>query len=762
MKEYLGPLVKGDEIKKVLSNRRNPWVYKTLSASKPEILEEKVKLEEKDGWKVSRRNKRSFRMEKGKSLDEQLEDELWCVAAQMGFHELSKDRNFRIHVSDDQEPRQIDVFAKDGETGILIECTCAETPKKKNMENLIQKIISIQSNVRNSINNHFGKNPKLKLRWIIATRNVIWSDADLEKARAAKVCVLQDKEIDYYKGLINVLKFGARYQFLGNIFEGEEIHGLKISVPATRGKISKTMFYNFLIRPSDLLKISYISHKGSRDVEALGTYQRMLKKSRLNEIAEYINDGGIFPTNIVINLKTRKDLIFDKKGSIGDCIFGELHLPSNYATAWVIDGQHRLYGYAYSNNSEDSFVPVLAFDKLHPRDEARMFVDINSKQVKVSKNLYIELYCDLHWDSPDPEERLLALSSRVSSNLGTKVSSPIKGRVLTTGSKKSSFVCLSLTNISDGLIDNRLLGEVHGNQLRPGPISVANPENLDASLKKATYVISEYFRCFADAMPEHWKLGDAPGGYLCTNNSIRSLLLVLKHLCQHLDKVNGVTCDNLDADDLASHLKPFCSPLVSFFKNASPRDIQAFRSQQGGLKGITKQAMMMMQYIHKSKPEFNPTGLKEYIDSQDYEGTKEARDLIDNIQRMLFEKVFNRLKQNFGEKESEWWAQGVPPMVRENCAKLRENDPERKDIEQYITLIDYYNIVALNWPLFESDFAFTKDGGKDKKLSWIKDLNKVRNKTHHVEKWPLSKDEVELVREISRKVYDRFNQNNET
>jgi DNA sulfur modification protein DndB len=756
MKEYLGALVKGNEIKKVLTNRKNPYVYKTVSASKPELLEEKVKLEEKDGWKVSRKNKRSVRMEEAKALDELLEDEVWCVVAQMGFHELSKDRNFKIHVSDDQEPRQIDVFAKDGETGILIECTCAEAPKKKNMENLVQKIISIQSDVRNSINNHFGKSPKLKLRWIIATRNVIWSDADLEKARAARICILQDKEIDYYKGLVNVLKVGARYQFLGHIFEGEEIHGLKISVPATRGKIAKTIFYNFLIRPSDLLKISYISHKGSRDVEALGTYQRMLKKSRLNDIAEYVNDGGIFPTNIVINLKTKKDLTFDKKGNIGDCIFGELHLPSNYASAWVIDGQHRLYGYAYSDRSEDSFVPVLAFSKLPANEEARMFVDINSKQIKVSKNLYIELYCDLHWDSPDPEERLLALSSRISSNLATKVSSPIKGRVLTTGSKKSSFVCLSLTNISDGLIDNKLLGDVHGHQLRPGPLSVANLENLDASLKKATHVLSEYFKCFAEAMPEHWKLGDAPGGYLCTNNSIRSLLLVLKHLSQHLEKTGGVACDNLDANDLVSHLKPFCSPLVDFFKNASPPDIQAFRSQQGGLKGITKQAMMMMQYIHKSKTEFNPSGLKEYIDSQDFEGTKEARDLIDDIQRILFEKVLTRLKQHFGEKESEWWAQGVPLTVRQDCANLQENDPERKEKEQYITLIDYYKIAYQNWPFFESDFAFTKDGSKDRKLSWIKDLNKIRNKTHHVEKWPLSKEEVKLVREISRKVYEQI------
>ena len=119
-------------------------------------------------------------------------------------------------------------------------------------------------------------------------------------------------------------------------------------------------------------------------------------------------------------------------------------------------------------------------------------------------------------------------------------------------------------------------------------------------------------------------------------------------------------------------------------------------------------------------------------------------------------KALSIPQQKYGEKESEWWAQGVPLMVRQDCANLQENDPERKEKEQYITLIDYYKIAYHNWSLFESDFAFTKDGGKDKKLSWIKDLNKIRNKTHHVEKWPLSKDEVELVRQISRKAYEQL------
>ncbi len=110
------------------------------------------------------------------------------------------------------------------------------------------------------------------------------------------------------------------------------------------------------------------------------------------------------------------------------------------------------------------------------------------------------------------------------------------------------------------------------------------------------------------------------------------------------------------------------------------------------------------------------------------------------------------MKRRFGKDESDWWAQGVPSTVREKCVTEREKDPERKNPEQYITLIDYYSIVAHNWDIFEEDFTFSKDGGKDKKLSWLKDLNKIRNKTHHVEKWPLSKAEVDFVKEHGAKI----------
>ena len=73
-----------------------------------------------------------------------------------------------------------------------------------------------------------------------------------------------------------------------------------------------TTFYNFLISPFDLLKIGYISHKTSSSINDFETYQRMIKPSRLRNIAKYVDEGGKFPTNIVINFKSRAGLQFHR------------------------------------------------------------------------------------------------------------------------------------------------------------------------------------------------------------------------------------------------------------------------------------------------------------------------------------------------------------------------------------------------------------------------------------------------------------------
>ena len=243
-------------------------------------------------------------MAKPKPDDEKLEDEVWCILAQMGFKELSQGRQFKIAVQEGLEPRQIDVFAKDDDSVVIVECT-RNPHLAKNMSNLIDKIKAFRESLHRSIHNHYGRDSKLKVKYAIATRNIAWSEADIAKCTEAQISIISDTELDYYVELVKQLKQASRYQFLSHMFEGQKIDGLAQKVFATKGRVRDTNFYTFLIKPEHLLKISYVGHKGSQDINNIDTYQRMLKTKRLNAIAAYINKGGKFPTNIVINLKTK-------------------------------------------------------------------------------------------------------------------------------------------------------------------------------------------------------------------------------------------------------------------------------------------------------------------------------------------------------------------------------------------------------------------------------------------------------------------------
>ncbi|BBO80910.1 hypothetical protein DSCO28_14760 [Desulfosarcina ovata subsp. sediminis] len=507
MSEFLGPLLTvNNDIVSALRGRKKKFIEKSITAKNVELLDEKLAIEEKDGWKLLRKNKKSYRVSYEKPIDEQLEDEVWSILAQMQFKEMSNGRYFKIKTDEDVEPRQIDVFAKDDEVAIYVECTCRETPGTKRMASLIEKIASIKSKVSRSLKSHYGRSPKLKQGWIIATRNIDWSIADLERAKASRICVLRDTEIEYYSKLTRLYKIAAKYQLLSHTFAKESISALEIVVPATKGRMSGVDFYNFLIKPSDLLKISHISHKASRDIQDIETYQRMLQPKRLKEIAEYIDDGGQFPTNIVINIRTKNKLRFEKIDNLGESSFGRLYLPNQYAAAMVIDGQHRLYGYAHTERilkgiDDKSTVPVLAYENLLPTKEAKLFVDINCEQVRVNRNLLNEINATLYWDSEDFKLQLDALCSRVVMTMNSKQASPVFDRVKLTNRDQTYLRCLTLTNFIDSLKENKFFGEEKASGVVPGPLSDSSSKDLGASLNKAVAVIEGYLSFFKNAVP---------------------------------------------------------------------------------------------------------------------------------------------------------------------------------------------------------------------------------------------------------------------
>lgn len=162
--------------------------------------------------------------------------------------------------------------------------------------------------------------------------------------------------------------------------KGTRVPEIGNKIPAVQGKMGGHKYYSFCVEPEILLRLCFVLHRTNPNRETLSSYQRMLKKKRIKEIGQFVEAGGMFPNSIVINFDEDKGLRFDLASSVDVCShskLGVLHLPKRYHSAFVIDGQHRLYGYAGSEYRKTNAIPVVAFENLPSEKQAELFVDIN-------------------------------------------------------------------------------------------------------------------------------------------------------------------------------------------------------------------------------------------------------------------------------------------------------------------------------------------------------------------------------------------------
>ena len=174
------------------------------------------------------------------------------------------------------------------------------------------------------------------------------------------------------------------------------------------------------------------------------------------------------------------------------------------------------------------------------------------------------------------------------------------------------------------------MGSIRRGVFHPGPLYEIDDTQ---ALKRTVDVLSRYFSLFADALPDHWALGNAEGGFLCTNNGLTALLAVLAELLTHVEKV-GIKPWQATPDEFITAVTPFTTPLVAHFAAASPADLRAYRRQVGNL-GQRRVAFAMMEAINEAKATFSPEGLDESRKSQDQTGTNRARLLIPELQVLV-------------------------------------------------------------------------------------------------------------------------------
>lgn len=151
-----------------------------------------------------------------------------------------------------------------------------------------------------------------------------------------------------------------------------------IDVKATKIQQPGGVFYSFTLDATTLLKIAYVSIE-----EREKGVQRPLSVKRCKDVAKFIEtEKAIFANNIILNLPPEAYFESEVNGGI-------LHIPDEEKTAWIVDGQHRLFGFEYTDKKFDLLCS--AFINLDIKSEADIFITINKEQKGISASVIYDL-----------------------------------------------------------------------------------------------------------------------------------------------------------------------------------------------------------------------------------------------------------------------------------------------------------------------------------------------------------------------------------
>lgn len=718
-----------------------------------------VEEETAKGWIVAKRNKTTTRLKKDKAHDKLLEDRVWTLLYRMGFTYLSgKGGAFLLLKPEDPKTpdNQIDVVAVDDDVAFAIECKSRARPSKStDFTGDLAKHTSLRESFARAVRSQFPVDHKRPAIFAIWTSGVILTDNDRTRATEAGVPLLEESDLQYYESLVAQIGAAARYQFLADVLQGRSVPGLELTVPAIRTKMGGGIAYTFSVSPEYLLKIAFVSHRSRGKASDIDAYQRMLKRARLKSIRQYITDGGIFPTNIVVNIAEQKWLSFDRgkqdANKESGSTFGWLHIRPAYKVAWIIDGQHRLFAYAGHPEAKKSLISVLAFVALPASEQARLFVDINAQQRKVKQSLLQELYAELHWDADDPETRVQAILSKVVQALDTELGSPFHARILKADDVRTDSRCISLTSVFHALERTSffIARTKKGAVVEYGPLWDGDNQG---TLRRTVRIVGGYFDVIRQEASHLWELGSGEGGGLAMNDGVTVCINVLRSVVHHLQTLKRLALADLSDDELTRVLEQFGRKVGQYFASMTPDQVVQFRALRG-VQGQTTATRRVEEAIRRTDSTFDPPGLSEFLAREKAQTTTRAFQILQRIEQNLQVTILGELKNEFGPEEQGWWFSAVPKGVRKKVDdRINEEGGKKGGREENFDLIDYREIIEANWQLFEESMARGK-GSKDARTKWMVEVNDLRKPVMHASKGaslPITEEQLAFLEEIER------------
>jgi DGQHR domain-containing protein len=393
----------------------------------------------------------------------------------------------------------------------------------------------------------------------------------------------------YYLKTANTIGEATKYQILREFNITLESDGLysEQAIQLTQGKLD---MYVFGAKPSVLMKIGYVYRRASGKPSA---YQRILSKERIETISQFLRSkSSLLPNAIIIAFD--EDPAIQKEIEYKD---GKLYFPRVYCSAWIIDGQHRVYGFLgtrYADEKDDPDhvfkLPVVAFKSMEHIAQNRTFVSINYNQKKIDPNLL----CDLATELPDLNNELTWPSLLVQE---LNKMDPLKDKVRV--SELHEGRPISITSFARfGLLEG-LLGWNRKTRSYKGPLqfyssfhpkaSVKSPVNR-AAMDKQVDVLRRYFAAVyqntanPDEKKDPWR--NFSKYSLLKPTGVNALLLVLSRLMEKYPRLEG---------DMDKELQKYLKPLrqVRFYHTHVAK-------QGGGWKGFRGLANLMLKRLNST------------------------------------------------------------------------------------------------------------------------------------------------------------------
>lgn len=631
----------------------------------------------KDGWEIKETKKTVVRIRRKKSVSRQFEHEVWCQFYDLGFRCLNIDNQLHLKWGEgEHDHKQLDVVAVGDEAIFVVECKAADELKTApSFKDEAETLRLRKQGVINTLREIYGKDKKVK--FIFATKNYNFggNSTDLERFKELKVYVYDDKTQKYIDKLIRNYKDSALYQFHGLMFREEEINKNKIEIPAIEGDMGRHKYYMFSIEPTKLLKMGFVLHRTAANDFDLPTYQRLLVPKKIKDITKFVEEGGYFPNSIIININQTKkhkiDFQADAKLDGNKSRLGILRIPNVYGMAYIIDGQHRVYGYAGSKRKDTNTVPVVAFVGMTPEEQLKIFMEINQNQKAVSKDLRLDLEEDLLWNSDSLASRLKALRSSIIKVLANKKESPLYN-MITVGEDTAN---LSFTSFDNAFTKSTLLPKASGSKFKEESVAYAMYDTTEQDHEKAmsdskNRITDFVIRCYSYIKDEYPEIYEKDNKYIMSIRGVVPFICLISDLRNSLIDKNHLknTSSSIEcADAITKYLKA----LINGLKNLSIEEKDKILGIQGKM-AETIWLRMFQDLINKEFPEYNPPKLIEWRETQDKELQEKGRKLGQKIVTEIRRIVISNLKDLFGKH----WDLEIN-TIKNACAK-RANDQMAK------------------------------------------------------------------------------------